>query len=170
VFQEDIYPDTMSGIPSLSCEEWVSGVNKEPILMSLKDGAVPFMPKIVTYKQLGFSELGNNLSRSYLSNKTNKQTNGSASSKENCLLSSCSSSGGGYQESNSLCDVVRKQHNSWSASSQANSSHEPIPILNDINKQRTTPQYNHHPANTKLVLSSKSAFSKRSKAFCDTLK
>ena len=64
VFQEDIYPDTLSGIPSLSCGEWISGETREPILISMKDGAIPFMPKIVTYKQLGYSDLGNNFSRS----------------------------------------------------------------------------------------------------------
>ncbi|CAF0795784.1 unnamed protein product [Brachionus calyciflorus] len=68
VFQEDIYPDTCSGIPSLSCDEWLSGENREPILMSMKDGAVPFMPKIVTYKQLGFSELSQ-YSRSFIGEK-----------------------------------------------------------------------------------------------------
>lgn len=98
VFQEDIYPDTCSGIPSLSCEEWVAGENRNPILMSMKDGAVPFMPKIVTYKQLGFSELSN-YSRSFVngenkidstdSNKidktvTNKLTQSSSSAFSNC--------------------------------------------------------------------------------------
>ena len=53
MFQEDIYPDALSGIPSLSCDEWLMGENREPILVSMKDGALSFMPKIVTYKQLG---------------------------------------------------------------------------------------------------------------------
>ena len=41
----------------MSCDEWIAGENREPILVSMKDGAVAFMPKIITYKQLGFSEL-----------------------------------------------------------------------------------------------------------------
>ena len=36
VFQEDIYPDTASGIPSMSCDEWINGENREPILVSMK--------------------------------------------------------------------------------------------------------------------------------------
>ena len=76
VFQEDIYPDTISGIPSLSCDEWIAGETREPILVSMKDGAIPFMPKIVTYKQLGFSDLGNNLSRTFTrTNNGNGNTN-----------------------------------------------------------------------------------------------
>lgn len=67
MFQEDIYPETLSGIPSISCEEWIAGENREPILISLKDGAVSFMPKIVTYKQVGYSRLGN--SHSFQSKK-----------------------------------------------------------------------------------------------------
>lgn len=75
VFQEDIYPDTISGIPSLSCDEWIAGETREPILVSMKDGAIPFMPKIVTYKQLGFSDLGTNLSRSYTRTTTTTTMN-----------------------------------------------------------------------------------------------
>lgn len=72
MFQEDIYPDTLSGIPSMSCEEWINGENRDPILISLKDGAVSFMPKIVTYKQVGYSRLNTNYSRSF--NKKEKPT------------------------------------------------------------------------------------------------
>ncbi|KAK4287225.1 hypothetical protein Pmani_039700 [Petrolisthes manimaculis] len=38
LFQEDLYPDTPGDIPAVSAEEWWEGQNKEPILMSLKDG------------------------------------------------------------------------------------------------------------------------------------
>ncbi|XP_072037635.1 coronin-1C-like isoform X2 [Amphiura filiformis] len=40
LFQEDIYPDTQGDEPSLSASEWVEGKNKDPILISLKDGYV----------------------------------------------------------------------------------------------------------------------------------
>jgi len=36
VFQEDIYPDTASSIPSMSCDEWIAGENRDPILVSMK--------------------------------------------------------------------------------------------------------------------------------------
>lgn len=35
VFQQDIYPDAFSGKPSLNADEWISGQNKNPLLMSL---------------------------------------------------------------------------------------------------------------------------------------
>lgn len=37
-FHEDLYPDTASAKPSLSAEEWISGRNAMPILMSIKTG------------------------------------------------------------------------------------------------------------------------------------
>lgn len=44
-FQEDIYPETSAPTPSLTAEEWSSGKNANPTLMSLKSGT-----KIRTYK------------------------------------------------------------------------------------------------------------------------
>ncbi|XP_021361493.1 coronin-2B-like isoform X3 [Mizuhopecten yessoensis] len=44
-FHDDIYPPTPSMIPSLSADEWISGQNREPILMSLLDGSVTNSPK-----------------------------------------------------------------------------------------------------------------------------
>lgn len=35
VFQADIFPDAFAGKPALSAEEWLSGQNKAPVLMSL---------------------------------------------------------------------------------------------------------------------------------------
>ena len=40
LFQEDIYPDTASSIPALTADEWISGVDREPVLISLKNGAL----------------------------------------------------------------------------------------------------------------------------------
>lgn len=34
-FQEDLYPDTAAKIPAMSLDEWMSGTNKGPVLMSL---------------------------------------------------------------------------------------------------------------------------------------
>ncbi|KAF0042921.1 hypothetical protein F2P81_004258 [Scophthalmus maximus] len=37
-YQEDIYPMTAGTEPALSAGEWLSGINRDPVLMSLKDG------------------------------------------------------------------------------------------------------------------------------------
>jgi len=42
IFQEDLYPPTFSGEPTLSCEEWSSGKNGEPKLTQLKPGFEAF--------------------------------------------------------------------------------------------------------------------------------
>ncbi|KAF4025522.1 hypothetical protein G4228_017493 [Cervus hanglu yarkandensis] len=44
-YQEDIYPPTASAQPSLTAQEWLSGMNKEPVLMSLRPGAEPLSPQ-----------------------------------------------------------------------------------------------------------------------------
>lgn len=36
LFQEDLYPDTLSDESSNTAEDWLSGVDTEPILVSLK--------------------------------------------------------------------------------------------------------------------------------------
>ncbi|XP_073492110.1 coronin-1A [Aquarana catesbeiana] len=41
LFQEDLYPDTAGPDPSLTAEEWLSGKNAGPLLISLKDGYTP---------------------------------------------------------------------------------------------------------------------------------
>lgn len=171
VFQEDIYPDTISGIPSLSCDEWISGVNKEPILMSLKDGAVPFMPKIVTYKQLGFSELRNSLSRPLKSvgggtgslvkpkdiHSTTTTTTthfkiGGASEHDNGTQSQQP-----FVKQQQTLELIKSnnnstQHYSWSPSSQSYSNDNDV-IVNSAASSLIYDQ-------KKLVLSSQSAFSK----------
>lgn len=40
LFQEDIYPDTASSIPALTADEWISGIDREPVLISLKNGTL----------------------------------------------------------------------------------------------------------------------------------
>jgi hypothetical protein len=40
IFQDDLYPDTYAGEPSLSIEEWSNGANAEPKLRSLAPGFV----------------------------------------------------------------------------------------------------------------------------------
>ncbi|XP_063151570.1 coronin-6 isoform X4 [Candoia aspera] len=41
LFQDDLYPDTPGPEPALEAEEWLSGKDAEPILVSLRDGYVP---------------------------------------------------------------------------------------------------------------------------------
>ncbi|XP_062890406.1 uncharacterized protein LOC134338490 isoform X1 [Mobula hypostoma] len=41
LYQDDLYPDTAGPEPALEAEEWFEGKNKDPILISLKDGYVP---------------------------------------------------------------------------------------------------------------------------------
>jgi WD40 repeat protein len=51
MFQDDIFPDTSSGEPSLSAEEWASGKNEEPKLMSLAPGfQAPARPAATEFK------------------------------------------------------------------------------------------------------------------------
>lgn len=40
LFQEDLYPDTLSDEASISAEDWISGVDADPQLVSLKGGYV----------------------------------------------------------------------------------------------------------------------------------
>jgi len=49
-FQDDIYPETQAPVPSLTAEEWISGRNASPILMSLKAGSRIRTYKPVVYK------------------------------------------------------------------------------------------------------------------------
>ncbi|CAF2989043.1 unnamed protein product [Rotaria sp. Silwood2] len=52
-FQLDIYPDTPGPYPALSAEEWISGIDRDPILVSMKDRVEGTnMPKITTYRTL----------------------------------------------------------------------------------------------------------------------
>lgn len=41
LFQDDLYPDTIGDTPALTAEEWLSGKDAAPILISLRDGYKP---------------------------------------------------------------------------------------------------------------------------------
>ncbi|KAM6402847.1 coronin-6 isoform 1-T1 [Rhynochetos jubatus] len=41
LFQDDLYPDTPGPEPALEAEEWLSGKDAEPVLVSLREGYVP---------------------------------------------------------------------------------------------------------------------------------
>lgn len=50
-FQTDIYPDTPGPFPALTVDEWMSGIDRDPILVSLKDRLEGIIkPKITTYR------------------------------------------------------------------------------------------------------------------------
>ena len=52
-FQLDIYPDTPGPYPALSPDEWISGMDRDPILVSMKDRIEGTnMPKITTYRTI----------------------------------------------------------------------------------------------------------------------
>jgi len=36
LFQEDLYPDTLSDEPAITAEEWIGGKDADPITVSLK--------------------------------------------------------------------------------------------------------------------------------------
>lgn len=40
LFQEDIYPATQAPIAALTADEWFSGIDREPVLVSLKNGSI----------------------------------------------------------------------------------------------------------------------------------
>jgi len=47
IFQEDLYPDTVSDTPALQADEWFEGKNADPILVSMKEYMAPCStPKI----------------------------------------------------------------------------------------------------------------------------
>ncbi|XP_024593039.1 coronin-6 isoform X1 [Neophocaena asiaeorientalis asiaeorientalis] len=41
LFQDDLYPDTPGPEPALEADEWLSGQDAEPVLISLRDGYMP---------------------------------------------------------------------------------------------------------------------------------
>ncbi|CAF3487970.1 unnamed protein product [Adineta steineri] len=50
-FQFDIYPDTSGSYPALSPDEWTSGIDRDPILVSMKNFQDESnMPQITTYR------------------------------------------------------------------------------------------------------------------------
>lgn len=54
-YQEDIYPPTAAAQPSLTAHEWLSGINREPIMMSLRPGSEPLEPQPLPPEKKPFS-------------------------------------------------------------------------------------------------------------------
>jgi len=59
MFQDDIYPETAAPTPSLTAEEWISGKNAYPNLMSLRTNARVRTYKPVVYKPMATTAAGN---------------------------------------------------------------------------------------------------------------
>lgn len=50
-FQQDIYPKVPGDTSALTCEEWFSGKNADPVLISLQDGFVATKKEFITTPQ-----------------------------------------------------------------------------------------------------------------------
>ncbi|CAF2672478.1 unnamed protein product [Rotaria sp. Silwood2] len=60
-FQYDIYPDIPGPYPALSADEWISGIDRDPILVSMKDRIENTnMPKITTYRTFDYTPVFSN--------------------------------------------------------------------------------------------------------------
>lgn len=62
LFQDDLYPDTIGDTPALTADEWMSGKDADPVLVSLKDGYVPKSRNKVPHSKL-ISSAANNQSK-----------------------------------------------------------------------------------------------------------
>jgi len=71
IFQDDLYPPTFSGEPSLSSAEWFSGKTAEPKLVSLSPGYVPVKKQETEFKVLAVES--KQLSQTELNSENEKQ-------------------------------------------------------------------------------------------------
>ncbi|KAH7649368.1 coronin like WD40 repeat [Cryptosporidium bovis] len=55
VYSEDIFPDCYAGIPSLDSNDWLKGINRPPVLITLNPNIEkkPYLPKIEEYINSG---------------------------------------------------------------------------------------------------------------------
>jgi hypothetical protein len=56
IFQDDLYPPTFSGEPSLKADEWFAGKNADPKLTSLAPGFVPAKNQDTSFKTVAVDE------------------------------------------------------------------------------------------------------------------
>lgn len=60
IFQADIYPDTKSGLPSMSADEYIAGANKDPVMCSMdpdKRGDENEEKQVELVKKMSYAEL-----------------------------------------------------------------------------------------------------------------
>lgn len=84
LFQDDLYPDTLGDTPALTAEEWISGTNATPIMISLREG----------YKQTKKSGISKVVHRPVVpaSNQTNASSTKQAQHDESIASQSATSS------------------------------------------------------------------------------
>lgn len=85
LFQEDLYPDTLSDEAAISADEWINGVNSDPCLFSLKGGYV----SPTTSKSLTVVKKPNALSK--MSTKGSKSSENSNGNENVVFRTDCSS-------------------------------------------------------------------------------
>lgn len=107
LFQEDLYPDTVSDEPAMTAEEWMAGEDKDPILVSLKDRVLLVQGGYVSQsqnKQLTINKKANVLDK--LSKGSKSSSTGSAMSiGSNAANNNVSSGGGDVMEGVSKDDL-----------------------------------------------------------------
>ncbi|KAK6591183.1 coronin like WD40 repeat [Cryptosporidium xiaoi] len=56
VYSEDIFPDCYAGIPSLDSNDWLKGINRPPVLITLNPNIEkkPYLPNIEEYVDIGY--------------------------------------------------------------------------------------------------------------------
>jgi coronin-1B/1C/6 len=71
-FQDDLYPDTLAGEPSMSCDEWLSGSSKAPRVMSLNPSGsrASYEMDINSIRSSTASAMGGGSSLKYVAPKT----------------------------------------------------------------------------------------------------
>lgn len=52
LFQEDIYPNTPGDVPAITAEEWASGEDAEPVLVSTSDTFISPLTSVFDSRQL----------------------------------------------------------------------------------------------------------------------
>ncbi|XP_037914141.1 coronin-6 isoform X1 [Hermetia illucens] len=110
LFQEDLYPDTLSDEPAQTAEEWMSGNDVDPILVSLKDRVLLVQGGYVSQsgnKSLSVAKKSNILDK--IPPKGPKGASSALSINAN-NVSSSSGGGGGISEKDlkDITDEIRK--------------------------------------------------------------
>lgn len=78
LFQEDLYPDTLGDTAACTADEWLQGADKEPLLISLKDGYKPAVEK----SSIGLHKRSNILDKASTKGAKGSSGGGSAASEQ----------------------------------------------------------------------------------------
>ncbi|XP_063906884.1 coronin-2B-like isoform X2 [Zophobas morio] len=71
-FHEDLYPDTAAPKPALSAQEWIKGLNANPVLMSMKTGVsvTTYKPRVYKPSAPAVASQNNKMKFAFLSTET----------------------------------------------------------------------------------------------------